>query len=314
MNKGSETMSTMKPRASRGQAVFETAIALPLFLLAFFGVIWAMKEGTLLERSQLDVRYGGLLAAQSQVFQDYSLSTLYTTLDYPAAGPATPFCGTPPPALIGGGAVVGGVTVTQQTFWAPSNAVNPSCNGLRLPLTTSLGFSRDYLIDTSHESVAVLTDVPPQIKAMFGNSGTTPVGNTAQQTFYRSPDLTTLLVCLNTNQFGTPIYWSLKSGEVADTYDSGTVPKPPLPVSAFGASPPPSYAGNCNNTFITTPVQSAPTPEVTVLTGDITAPPAVTPTPSPFNPVTPTVGPWYVWWTGYAGGCCAAPSGGTGGF
>ncbi|HEV3157777.1 MAG TPA: hypothetical protein VGZ00_10565 [Candidatus Baltobacteraceae bacterium] len=311
-------MSTMKSRASRGQALLETAVALPILLLAFFGVIWAMKEGTLLERSQLDVRYGGVLAAQSQAYQDYSLSTLYTTVDFPTAGPPTPFCGTPPPALIGGGSVGGGVTVSQQPFWAPQNAVVASCTGPRLPLTASLGFTRDYLIDTSHESVTVLADVPTQIKAMLGNSATTSVGNSAQETFYRSPDLTTLLVCLNENQFGSPIYWSLKSGEVTDTFDSSTVIATPLPFSAWSAPLPPSYAGNCNNKFTPAPILAPPTPEITDNTGWITAPPMVTPTPSPYKASTPTVGPWYVWWSGGPGGCCdsggGGPSGGPGGF
>ena len=61
----------------RGQALLETVIALPLFLLSLFGIMWAVHEVTLAERTQLGVRYAGVVGAASQPYNQYSLDALY---------------------------------------------------------------------------------------------------------------------------------------------------------------------------------------------------------------------------------------------
>ena len=63
--------------APRGQALLETAIALPLFLLALFGTIWAVQYSSQAERTQSMVRWGGLIGGASDTVNDYSLLTLY---------------------------------------------------------------------------------------------------------------------------------------------------------------------------------------------------------------------------------------------
>lgn len=67
--------------AQRGQALAETVIALPLFLLAMFAMIWAVQASVLAERVQLGVRYAGVIGSKSQPYLDYSLYTVYGNLN-----------------------------------------------------------------------------------------------------------------------------------------------------------------------------------------------------------------------------------------
>jgi Flp pilus assembly protein TadG len=48
--------------AQRGQAVVETVLFLPMFLLALFGVMWTAQAAVQYERTQSAVRYAGLIA------------------------------------------------------------------------------------------------------------------------------------------------------------------------------------------------------------------------------------------------------------
>jgi hypothetical protein len=77
-------------RHSRGQAVLETVIAMPLILLGLFAVIWAMKDASLSARAQQAVRYGGMIDSLSQPYVAYSLYAIYATIDnvVPAANAA----------------------------------------------------------------------------------------------------------------------------------------------------------------------------------------------------------------------------------
>jgi hypothetical protein len=60
-------------RFPRGQALTETTIALPLFLMGLFGVMWAVREGAMSERVQMGVRYGGVVTQLSNPYASYSL-------------------------------------------------------------------------------------------------------------------------------------------------------------------------------------------------------------------------------------------------
>ena len=66
---------------ARGQAVLETALFMPLFLLGLFGVMLAGKEGALSERVQLGIRYGGVISSLQQPYLSYSIYSMYSTID-----------------------------------------------------------------------------------------------------------------------------------------------------------------------------------------------------------------------------------------
>ena len=85
---------------SRGQALVETAIALPVFLLVMFGVVWSLQVGVLGERVEMVARYGGMVSARINPYQQYSLYAVYS-----AAGGAPPAtsCVKPPSAIMDNG-------------------------------------------------------------------------------------------------------------------------------------------------------------------------------------------------------------------
>ena len=89
-------------RSDRGQALFETAISLPLFILAMYGLFWAVRTATLSERLQIGARYGGLVSSLKNPYLSYSLYNLYATLDNDAPNTKAP-CGPPAQAAAFGG-------------------------------------------------------------------------------------------------------------------------------------------------------------------------------------------------------------------
>src|ERR1700676_5424184 len=102
---------------SRGQALVETAVALPIFLLVMFGVVWALQTGVLGERVEMVARYGGMVSAEINPYQQYSLYAAYSA----AAGVALPAtCATPPPDLIQNGAPLAAPAAPTLAFWQPA--------------------------------------------------------------------------------------------------------------------------------------------------------------------------------------------------
>lgn len=101
----------MRPaHASRAQAVFETALVLPVFLVAFFALLWAMRDSSLAERVQLGVRYTGLVQSLADPYASFSLYTMYATIDNNAPREAQ--------ACFPGTQTV--VTQGHTSFWQPS--------------------------------------------------------------------------------------------------------------------------------------------------------------------------------------------------
>src|ERR1700681_1086721 len=56
--------------AERGQALFETLIALPLMLVSLFAIIYFSRLGVVSERTQYAVRYGAEIADPADLFSE----------------------------------------------------------------------------------------------------------------------------------------------------------------------------------------------------------------------------------------------------
>jgi hypothetical protein len=67
-------------RADRGQAIFETVLFMPLFLIALVGIMWAVQAGVQSERAASTVRYNGLISLEQNPYADYSLNAMYGQL------------------------------------------------------------------------------------------------------------------------------------------------------------------------------------------------------------------------------------------
>ena len=181
---------------ARGQALIETAIALPVFLIAMFGVVWSLQSGVLGERVQMAARYGGMVSAQGNPFQQYSLYGVYGA----AAGtPVVAPCGCrrrrcsptaarwsrrPRPARSSG-----------------SPPARPTVSGTcGRTLSTAAGLSGPKLLGHAQMTVDATNDVPHVAASRASAARPTPWNATINQ--LESPDMATLVACYPELQAG----------------------------------------------------------------------------------------------------------------
>jgi hypothetical protein len=185
-------------KRSRGQAVLETVIALPLILLGFYGVIWAMKDASLAARAQLAVRYGGMVDSLSQPYEAYSLYAMYATIDnvVPAAN-ATCYNGDSAQLSAG-----------YAPFWLPAGSaplVSP-CATAAVIVTTPETYSQPVLLRNNYSSLAATTAVNGYFSSVALHGATTTTVRAAEN-FFRSPDVGMILTCTT---LGTAVKMSLE--------------------------------------------------------------------------------------------------------
>lgn len=173
---------------SRGQALLETAIAMPLFLLGLFGVIWAMKDASLSARTQLAVRYGGTVDSLQQPYDAYSLYALYASID-DFVPPANAACYSGDASQLSAG---------YSPFWLPATTsplISP-CSSTVTIVSGSEPYSQPVILRNNYSSILATTQVNGYISSAALN-GATATGTRAAENFFRSPDLGTLLTCTN---------------------------------------------------------------------------------------------------------------------
>ncbi|MGD0472550.1 MAG: hypothetical protein ABSB70_04965, partial [Candidatus Velthaea sp.] len=108
----------------RGAAMIETAIALPVILIALYGVSWGIREGAVSERAESAVRYAGVISAVQDPYHDYSLYALYNNLGA-TSNVQTALCTPPSSLFVSGGTlpvVIPGTAENQDftpSFWQP---------------------------------------------------------------------------------------------------------------------------------------------------------------------------------------------------
>ncbi len=280
----------MLTRAShaRGQALLETALFMPLFLLGLFGVMLAAKEGALTEKVQLGVRYGGVVSSLEQPYLSYSAYSMYATVDGSPSTNPNKCTGVAPSADAD-------LTVGRATFWHPiSGSITPTCLG-GLSLVTAA--TQNILLENSYIG---LTAEAPADGYLSANvlGGSTYETAVASENFIRSPDAGSLLSC---TPIGDAVKASLEGEEdtlTPDSPPSTPFPQsvPPTPVIVAPAvcktfapigqvptetppPPPPSLPAKCDKAEKGSPCFPTPTPQPTQ--------PPPTPTPQPTKPPTP---------------------------
>jgi hypothetical protein len=172
---------------SRGQALVETAFALPVFLLAMFGVVWALQTGVLGERVELVARYGGMVSAEISPYTQYSLYAAYQAAS--GAPLATP-CVTPPPALLSDGAPLQSPASQTLPFWQPSSGSSSASVSCGKTAEIGGGLSAPMLLGRAAITVSTGSDVPLMLP---GNGSQTVRG--ASLNAFTSPDMATLIAC-----------------------------------------------------------------------------------------------------------------------
>ncbi len=181
--------------AQRGQALVETVIALPLFLLAMFAMIWAVQSSVLAERVQLGVRYAGVIGSKSQPYLDYSLYTVYGNLNGLSQVATQPCFAPTSDVLLGHGPYLDPAGKATAPFWQPAaGTTNGTCNGPSNPnlvAITDSNLSKTALLLHDASSLSTALNVPGYLSGALGS--TTRLS--ASQNFFRSADLGDMIHC-----------------------------------------------------------------------------------------------------------------------
>jgi hypothetical protein len=171
---------------SRGQAVLETAIAMPLFLLGLYGVIWSMQDASLSARVQLATRYGGTVNSLQQPYLGYSIYEMYATIDNVVPASNTNCYPGDPTQLSTGYA----------SFWLPASSgplVTPCSSSLSF-VTGSETYSQPVILRNDYSSIAATTAVNGYVSRAALHGATTTTVRAAEN-FFRPPEIGVLLTC-----------------------------------------------------------------------------------------------------------------------
>ena len=158
----------------RGQTIVEMIVALPIVLLALFGVLYVARVGVINERAELALRYGGITSFDANSGA-YSIENMYQNVSnvYTTPGP----CPTPPAGVFSGASPFPGPT--SAPFWQPDDA-----NGPTTTCTPSvLGFGGAQFLATHYVMATVVNvtahvNVPAYLSGLIGSAST--LSTTAQ--------------------------------------------------------------------------------------------------------------------------------------
>lgn len=214
-------------RGSRGQTLVEMAIALPIVLLALFGIIYVARLGVVDERAQLALRYGGI-AGFITGSGAYSAANIYANLD-PSAIPQP--CPTPAMGAFSDTAPFPGPT--SAPFWQPDSSSNAApC----APAVFGMGgaqFLASHFFSATALTVNANIDVPTYIQGVLGKD-TTAVS--ASETFVHPAFPGMILYC------STEVRARVNG---AITAEGSNIPPTPIPNGAPQPSPAPNNNGVC---------------------------------------------------------------------
>jgi Flp pilus assembly protein TadG len=182
---------------SRGQAIIETALFLPLALLTLFAVIWASQYAVMSERVQSAVRYSGLVSNQLNPYTQYSFYVLYNSLGAMSSNSPIPVqtCNNPTTdALTNSGSYPG---PSSAPFWLATPAA-PTVSCSSAPAVFNVGMNQTSLGLSNTPVVQAAAIVPAYLaNAMkFGAvipNGTLPADATLN--FIKPADMRTLMTC-----------------------------------------------------------------------------------------------------------------------
>jgi hypothetical protein len=175
----------------RGQALIETAVFLPVFLLVLFGVIWTVQSSVIGERSQIAVRFAGLISDEASPYNQYSMGALYNGLPGVAAA-ETYTCATPPPdALVNNPSNGYFPGPKSPSFFQQSGINTDVCTQGETNLSGG-SMSQPLLLVHTQSNIQPYTSVPGYLQSVIGSI---TQDETASQNFVDGPDIQTVLTC-----------------------------------------------------------------------------------------------------------------------
>lgn len=190
----------MNALRSRGQAVAESVIFLPIALLTLYGIIWAAQYGVLSERVESAVRYSGLVSNQINPYVEYSFYVLYNSVGGSNSPIPSQTCNAPgTDALTNSGSYPG---PSMGPFWQATAApVVAQCVYTNSQSAVfSAGMNQNALALSNQTQITAQMSVPGYLANAMGFSGgsifpetTIPISRTAN--FMKPADMKTLLSC-----------------------------------------------------------------------------------------------------------------------
>jgi hypothetical protein len=243
----------MKRRGERGQAIFETALFIPLILLSMYGIFVISSEGSMSERVQLGVRNGGSIFAPGNPYLSFSTYNLYSSIDgVDPADPSANCNGALPDTTL--------LSASRTTFWKPA-ATAP------LP-TTSCTYAKGivqingafYPLQSDFLTISAQTGVPAPL---IGTVITTATLTTrASQNFLRPGSLGEIL---QTSSVGAAVKASLEPQSVTQQ------------TAVINCTSSTNCPGNVGQNAIPTPSPYPSSPPVNATLPPVGATPAATP-------------------------------------
>jgi len=215
----------MQYASQRGQALLETAVILPVFLLLLYGLLWIVTSGVVNERVQVAVRYSGMVSNENSPYVNYSLYALYNNLSGMTPPAKAPCVAPNTDALLNNGDFPGPDT---PSFWQPKGATNGTCR----PGTASLiggGLVQGQVFTHTLSQISTKTQITGLAASAVGSS----LQNVqASQNYLDAPDVGTILNCYG--ELGTAVSASLNATSMGPAL---TAPLPDLnPTGALALS------------------------------------------------------------------------------
>lgn len=213
---------------SRGQTLLEFVIAMPIALLALFGIVYMSHYAVLSERAELALRYGGIAAFTTQS-NSYSAGNIYQNLYG-----LQPNCPKPDLGILSGGGPMPGPT--SAPFWQPDTDVLPETSSCT---ASASGFGGSQFIASHFWAITTVNvnasvDVPSYVQTALG-SNTASANTTA--TFIHAAYPGVILWC--------SVEVRRRVDGAVTAQDSSPLPTP-IPDGAPMPTPPPNNNGHCD--------------------------------------------------------------------
>ncbi len=198
----------------RGQAMVETALFLPLFLLILFGVIWVVQSSVMSERAQIAVRFSGLVSDEANPYEQYSIGALYDGL--PGIAPAEVYsCASPGPDALQNDPSSGVFPGPKSPpFFQPISGTTVGTCAQGPTHLTGGNMATPQLFVHTDSDISTQVPVPGFLQHTLG---ALTQYLSASQNYFDGPDVQTLLACYydgSTDDLGTVVTDSLRNQDL----------------------------------------------------------------------------------------------------
>lgn len=262
---------------ARGQALVETAIAMPFFILSFFAMAWGIRQAVVAERVQSGVRNAGIVLAHADPYRDYSLFSAYNGANNGALALQPVPCASPTAQPLYGASEMN--QATGNAYFAPrGGSIKATCNasdgstgssGL-VAFTGSALASGGVMLVHDHARLQASTVIPAFLSKVISATSAT----SADANFFRPPPIQAETTCTP----GFDAMFTATTDPENDVSTSSVVPTP-LPTSLTYAATGAAYTASCG-----TQAAAAPAPPPPVTPTSTPVPPTPTPAAAPIPP------------------------------